>query len=273
LTLLTLYHGTRSVCSSTVRVALAEKQLRFESRIVDLYTGEQFAPEYLKLNPMGVVPTLVDEDGPIVESSVIIQYLNDLTNHNRLMPGDSYQRALARRYLLRSLEIHAATNTLTFATAGRLRILRKSEAEREETYRQMPGAAARAKRRDLVEHGIDSGHVEGALDSFARLFADMEVDLQRHATDWLMGGFSLADVGLIAYVDRLDRLGIDGFWTRTHPGVRRWFERFKARPSYAVGIAPFNDLANDPDAYQPRVGRELWPVLEAKLNALRAAPA
>jgi glutathione S-transferase len=60
--LLTLYHGRSSVCSLKARLALAEKALNFDCRLLTL-RGDQFEPQYLKLNPNAVVPTLVrDED-------------------------------------------------------------------------------------------------------------------------------------------------------------------------------------------------------------------
>ncbi len=269
--MLTLYHGTRSVCSAKARIALAEKDLAYDSRIVDLYAGEQFVPAYLKLNPMAVVPTLVDDRGPIIESSVIIQYVDDISSQNRLMPRDAHDAALARRYLLRCLEIHSATNTFTFATAGRLRELKKSAAEREAYYRQMPDPAMSAKRKDLIDNGVDSPHVDKAIHIFAQLFKDMASDLSSSGGGWIFGDFSLADIALIAYVDRLDRLGLDGFWASSHPCITQWLGRFKLRASYASEIDAYNNPAHTPDVYRPETGREAWPSIGARLEALQPA--
>ena len=65
--MLILYDGTTSVCAIKVRLALAEKGLEFKSRNIDLRKGEQFAADYLNLNPNAVVPTLVDNDEVILE--------------------------------------------------------------------------------------------------------------------------------------------------------------------------------------------------------------
>ncbi|HCQ64054.1 MAG TPA: hypothetical protein DIU07_02275, partial [Rhodobacteraceae bacterium] len=70
---LELYHGATSMCSSKVRIGLAEKGLDWISQPVNLKTGEQNGPDYLKLNPLGVVPTLVHGDLVVVESSVILE--------------------------------------------------------------------------------------------------------------------------------------------------------------------------------------------------------
>ena len=58
--MLTLYHGWRSSASRRVRLCLAEKGLAFESRIIDLTTMEHHSPAFLKLNPNGLIPVLVD---------------------------------------------------------------------------------------------------------------------------------------------------------------------------------------------------------------------
>ena len=266
--MLTLYHGTRSVCSAKARIALDEKQLSYKSRIIDLYVGEQFDPAYLALNPMGVVPTLVDDRGPIVESSVIIQYVDDISDANRSIPGDPHDAALARRYLLRCLDVHSATNSLRFATAGRLRELRKSAAEREMQYRRMPDPAMAAKRKDLIDHGVESRFMDSAIRTFAGLFKDVDRDLSANGLDWILGDFSLADIALIAYVDRLDRLGLDGFWATSYPSVGQWLARFQQRPSYVSQVEAYNSPERAPDAYRRETGREAWPAIAAKLAAM-----
>src|SRR5277367_5678352 len=73
----TLYHNDMSVCAQKVRFTLAEKGLAYESRHLNLRAGDQKAPDYLKLNPNGYVPTLVHDDFVVCESTVICEYLDD----------------------------------------------------------------------------------------------------------------------------------------------------------------------------------------------------
>ena len=75
--MLELYHNTMSSCAQKVRVGLAEKGLAWKSHHLDLRVGDQQQPDYLKLNPKGVVPTLIDGDLVIPESNVILEYLDD----------------------------------------------------------------------------------------------------------------------------------------------------------------------------------------------------
>ena len=73
LPMLQLYHYDTSTCSQKVRLVLAEKRLPFESRIVNLRRNENLAPDYLALNPNGVVPTLIHDGQVICDSSVICE--------------------------------------------------------------------------------------------------------------------------------------------------------------------------------------------------------
>ena len=93
--MLTLYHGRTSVCSLKARLALAEKALNFDSRLLTL-RGDQFEPQYLKLNPNAVVPTLVHDDSVIIESTVIMHYIDEAFPGAPLMPADLLARAKVR---------------------------------------------------------------------------------------------------------------------------------------------------------------------------------
>src|SRR3972149_2329577 len=79
-----------------VRVVLAEKDLPYEKIFVDLRKNEQKLPEFLRLNPYGKVPVLVDEDDVVYDSTIINEYLEDEYPHPALMPADSAGRARVR---------------------------------------------------------------------------------------------------------------------------------------------------------------------------------
>ena len=65
--MLELYHAGRTTCSRKARLCLAEKGLDYVSHYMNLGAFENHAPEYLKLNPNGVVPTLVHDGRVIIE--------------------------------------------------------------------------------------------------------------------------------------------------------------------------------------------------------------
>src|SRR5918912_1747058 len=83
--MLELYHSVNSVCAQKVRVVLAEKGLDYKEHLMTL-RGDQFDPAYMKLNPNAVVPTLIHDGNVILESSVILYYLEDAFPEKPLMP-------------------------------------------------------------------------------------------------------------------------------------------------------------------------------------------
>src|SRR3954462_1268343 len=99
--MLELYHNDTSTCAQKVRTTLAEKGLEWKSHHLDLRKGDQQTPEYLKLNPRGVVPTLVDRGRAVRESNVIMEYLDDEFPDVPLRPKDSFAKAQMRLWLQR----------------------------------------------------------------------------------------------------------------------------------------------------------------------------
>jgi glutathione S-transferase len=93
---LTLYDFGNSVCCQKVRVTLRAKALDWESIKVDLFKAEQYDPKYLKLNPRGIVPTLVHDGKPIIESTLICEYLDDAFPEPPLKPAEPWLRARMR---------------------------------------------------------------------------------------------------------------------------------------------------------------------------------
>lgn len=91
-----LYHNAFSTCSQKVRLALAARQVRYESKEIDLMAGEQFSESYMAINPAAVVPALIVDGRVIAESSVTNEYINDSTQGAPMLPSDSVDRALAR---------------------------------------------------------------------------------------------------------------------------------------------------------------------------------
>ena len=79
----TLYHHGSSVCAAKVRFAMAEKGMEWEGVYIDILAGEQFTPEYQKINTKSVVPTLVHDD--LVDSLAYIDQLAQVAYHYDLI--------------------------------------------------------------------------------------------------------------------------------------------------------------------------------------------
>ena len=121
--MLELYHNINSVCAQKVRIALEEKGQKAEEHVLTL-RGDQNEPAYLKLNPSGVVPTLVHDGAPIVESSLILYYIDEIFPAPPLMPKAPLARLRVRLYSARRLSgallISASQTSLgTFRKLGR----------------------------------------------------------------------------------------------------------------------------------------------------------
>ncbi len=94
-----LYNAPRSSASRRVRLCLEEKGLPYESRTVDMERLEHHSPEYLEINPDGVVPTMVHDGRPLHESGTICEYLDELHPDPPLRPVAPYDRALMRNWV------------------------------------------------------------------------------------------------------------------------------------------------------------------------------
>ncbi|MFT5485470.1 MAG: glutathione S-transferase, partial [Alphaproteobacteria bacterium] len=135
--MLKLYDGTTSVCAIKVRLVLWEKGIPFESHNIDLRQGDQLDPAYLALNPNGVVPTLdargENGGGIVVESSVIMHYLEDCHPAPSMLPERPADRAAMRLWMKRVDDtVHPSIGSLTHATVYRSAFLALDEDARAE---------------------------------------------------------------------------------------------------------------------------------------------
>ena len=180
-----------------VRVVLAEKDLEFERVHVDLRKGEQKTPEFLKLNPYGKVPVLIDEDVVVYDSTMINEYLDEEYPNPTLMPEDSAGRARVRQ-----LE-DFADNSFTPPAGLILTELHKPEPERD----------AEKLRRYQAEVSRVLGRLEGGLEG----------------KEFLVGTFSLADIAFVPRALILAQLGVE-LDPRLH-NVTAWIARLRELPS------------------------------------------
>ena len=88
-----LYGFWRSLATLRVRIAMNLKGLEREEVMVDLQAGVQHSPEYRAVNPQGVLPALIDGDGPpLFQSLAILEYLDERFPKPPLLPSDARGR-------------------------------------------------------------------------------------------------------------------------------------------------------------------------------------
>ncbi len=230
-----LYHNDMSVCAQKVRFTLAEKKLAWDSHHMNLRAGDQQKPEYLKLNPNALVPTLVDDGTVIIESTVINEYLDDAYPDLPLRPAAATARARMRLWTKQLDEgVHAATSVVSSAIAFRYQKLAIGMEALEEFHRKMPDPVKREKSWENVTKGVESRFFPEAVMRFDKLLGDMESALKD--SPWLAGKeFSLADIGYAPYVTRLDHLQLQFLWDK-RPHIPEWYDRLRERRAYGEAL-------------------------------------
>ncbi|HUF42238.1 MAG TPA: glutathione S-transferase family protein [Verrucomicrobiae bacterium] len=194
---ITLYHDTPSSNCDRSKIALAEKRLSWESVRVRLAQKEQKKPEFLKLNPYGKIPVLVDDGKVLFESCIINEYLDEKYPDPPLMPKDPYLRGRGRVLIDYALNY---AHEPYWALRGEML---KSHAQQNQ--------AVLAETRDKLR----------------RLFTYLDEKLNNK--DFFTGGFSLTDIAILPRLVRMETYG--ALPAPSLPRLGAWLERMKARSS------------------------------------------
>src|SRR5690349_9838928 len=204
----TLYNAPPSTCSQRVRFVLNAKKLPFEEVKLDLMAGDQMKPDYLRLNPNGVVPTL-DHDGAIViDSSVIIEYLDEVApDRQNFTPAEPARRAHMRS-LMRFIDEMpaAAVRVPTFNLAFLPRFAAMSDQE------FVAFAESKPLRKEFMlamgRKGFPDSEMKAALDRLRRTYERMDAEIARSGGPWLLGrDITLADIAVMPALVRMADLG------------------------------------------------------------------
>ncbi len=234
----TLYNAPQSTCSQRVRFVLNAKKIPFAEVKLDLLAGDQLKPDYLKLNPNGVVPTL-DHDGAIViDSSVIIEYLDEIAPQpHEFTPRDPVARAKMRSLMHFMDEMPAAAVRVpTFNLAFLPRFAAMSEEE------FLTFANSKPLRREFMlamgRKGFPQKDMDEALARLRRTYERMDAEIKQSGGPWLLGSnISLADVMAMPAIVRMADLGQDSAW-QDLPRVKAWYDAIRAHPAFASTYYP-----------------------------------
>jgi glutathione S-transferase len=232
--MLTLYHAWGSSASRRVRLCLAEKGLAYDGRLLNLAKMEHHSPEYLRINPNGVVPALILEDGrSLHESGTICEYLDEVCPEPPLRPSDPYARALMRNWI-RHVDAQIG-NLIVFNWVHSLAKVaaRWSDAELAERLKHVPSkerqeAWLRAARKPYTE--------EERAEARRKLVTLMDAMEGMIGTGgWLVGdAYSIADIAVVPFVKRIDEeIAPEELQSPRHPRVAAWWAAIQARPGFA----------------------------------------
>lgn len=231
--MLELYNFAQSTCSLKVRICLAEKRLEWVDRRLVSKNHDHLSDWYLKLNPNGVVPTLVHDGAPVIESSVIAQYLDDAFPDIPLTPSDPLGRAAMRAWLTFVDQVPTpAVRYPSFQFGGlRLKFQAMTEAEFAAKAKQRPLKAAFYEK--MGRDGFPEEEIARALDDIRKTALRMDRMLAGTGGPWLLGEqFTLADVCVAPLLDRMEDLGLAGLWDEAFPAVAEWLGRIQQKPAY-----------------------------------------
>jgi glutathione S-transferase len=269
--MITLYQFGNSVCCQKVRITLSEKGLAWSTVEVNLFRNEQYRPEYLKLNPKGVVPTLIHDDSAIIESTLICEYLDDTFPSPPLVPKDPLQRTRMRLWSKMVDEgLHEGVSEISFSAMFRERMKSMPAEAREQRFQNVGDPRRRDRFRSTFELGVQSPFVLHGAAAFDKAFRRLESALQEEGP-WILGADpTLADINMMPYVARLDFLGLLDLWTAKLPLTQAWWKKVNAWPSYQAGIvAPLSRAEYDEmQTHGPRIRNELAALLD-QLHQIR----
>src|SRR3954469_21628655 len=234
----TLYNAPPSTCSQRVRFVLNAKKLPFSEVKLDLMAGDQMKPDYLRLNPNGVVPTL-DHDGAIViDSSVIIEYLDEIAPEPaRFTPADPARRAHMRALMRFIDEMPAASVRVpTFNLAFLPRFAAMSEDE------FVAFAESKPLRKEFMmamgRKGFPPKEMDDAMGRLRRSYERMDESIKESGGPWLLGrDITLADVSVMPAMVRMADLNRESDWADL-PRVVKWYELIRAEPAFKPTYYP-----------------------------------
>ena len=199
-----LYYHSASPFARKVLIAAALLGVELETQAVDLFAGEGQSPEFLQLNPLGKVPTLVDGDFVLWESNAIVQYLAAQAGDSALAPNDARGRADILRWQFWETSNWAPTCAVYVYENVLKPLLGRGE----------PDAQELAK----------------ADEKFHRFAKVLDGHLAAHA--WLVGGaLTLADVSVATMLMYAER---GKYPLENYPHIAAWFGKIRQLPAWAA---------------------------------------
>lgn len=229
--MLELYHSGLTTCSKQVRHCLREKGLPYKSRYVELWRYENLSPDYLKLNPNGVVPTLVHDGTPIINSFCINEYIEDAFPEHALRPSNPIERARMRYWAWIADEVHLQLARLTHARLLQSSVNDLSPSDQQKMLDHTPVPEKRERWRVLTKGGYSQDQLKAALEGVLFVFGRMDEELGKRGP-WLAGKtYSLGDINMLAIVHRISELFPDQLDRKKFPHMMDWWDRSMARPA------------------------------------------
>ncbi|WP_374371083.1 glutathione S-transferase family protein [Dongia sp.] len=223
-----LYNAPQSTCSQRVRYTLNAKGLGFEEHKLDLFKGDQLHPDYLAINPNGVVPALLHHGRTVIDSAVIIEYLEDI--HPETAPLRPLDPLLVAEMRSMMRFIDEVPTPAVRVPSYNLAFLPHFQSMSEAEFQAL--ADSKPLRREFLlkmgRTGFPQAEMDEALGRLKRSIDRMAVWLEKSGGPWLMGrAISLADIAIMPVIVRMDDINLNHMWDAA-PTVDRWLEAIRA---------------------------------------------
>lgn len=230
----TLYNAPQSTCSQRVRYLLHAKGLAFAEHRLDLFRGDQLKPDYLAINPNGVVPALVHDGRTVIDSAVIMEYLEDiLPDVAPSRPAEPHEAARMRAMIRFIDEIPTPAIRVP---SYNLAFLPHFRSMSEEEFQAL--ADSKPLRREFLlkmgRTGFPKEEMDEALGRLRRAVLRMADWLEENGGPWLMGeSLTQADIAVMPVIVRMADINLDTAWD-DRPEIGRWLERIRASAPFAA---------------------------------------
>jgi glutathione S-transferase len=237
--MLELYHAGLTTCSKKSRLCLKEKGLPYQSHYIRLDRFDHHAPEYLKLNPNGIVPTLVHDGKVVIESGVINEYVDEVFPEMPLRPADPLGRARMRVFCKMADEYALpATRVPTWTRTKAAHLKAMDEREFDRVVKETPLVDHRLKLQALKGEGFSKKEFDEAYGRMDYVFDRAETALGDGP--YLAGAqYTLADIAILPYVFAFNQVRPE--LMETHPRTRAWYDRVMARPAVQATYNPSDE--------------------------------
>lgn len=245
MTSIKLYHCPGSLYSQMVKLVLAEKNIQWSSHLLNLLTFENLQPSYVKLNPKGVVPTLVDGDKVICDSVAIMYYLDQQFPNPKLTPVESEQQQRMHYWI--DLHQRLPMGEIIYSNYKGFDgiAIRKSIQVKENHILRLMQANPDLKKQyaDKLEHIKELNKTIRDSQKMLNINAQIEpmldkLECQLKQSEWLGNNvYSLADVVWAATLHHLEQLEFACLWSQEkRPAIDKYWQRLKTRPNFKTVI-------------------------------------
>jgi glutathione S-transferase len=230
------YYFPTSHWSRILSVVLAEKGIEPTRHVVDITQNASFDPDYVRLNPRGVVPTLVDDGEVIYNGPTIAKYV-DAKAPGELFPADPEVECWAKRLEDFPVMLFSYSVWVLGNRGEKSATILDDKIERARKYAEKyPDLAPSYQRKqaffeEFRAQVYDEDYVAAQERECRQLLDELGQRLSKQ--DWVCGDYSFPDAILTSILFRLVDLGKLDHWhgDESH-GLDAYFERLKARPSY-----------------------------------------